>query len=145
SPRTKMTAADRTMRMADTPSAILRQRMKSILLFGLKSSIEVSRRSDRQCLELGRAAEDQDDEGMGAGHRSEHRRENTDRQGDGEAANRSRAEGHQTERGDQMGDVGVENGRPGFFVTRADGSEGRQAVAQFLAYSFADEHVGVDR
>ena len=65
-------------------------------------------------------------------------------QRDGESLDRTRTEREQTERREQVGNVGVENGGPRFFVAGADRRERRRAVAQFLADAFADQHVGVD-
>src|SRR6201990_1445544 len=125
--------------MSSTARPMLNLRRPRKLKFELWLKISMaSLLSDRQGLELA-AAVDQRRDGMGHRHRGEHRGEDTDEQRNAEALDRTRAHGHETERGEQVGDVRIENGRPGLVVTGAEGRQRRRAVAQLFADAFADQ------
>src|SRR5690348_5927185 len=101
--------------------------------------------SDPEGLELAAtSAVDQRGNRVGHGHRGEQRNDDADGQGDAEALDGARTHRHQGDGRDEVGDVGVDDDRPRFFVAGADRSERCRTVAQFLADTFADQHVGVD-
>src|SRR6185312_16959422 len=94
---------------------ILRQRRKSMLLWGLK----ISMRLHRECFQLAMAVDRRGDR-VRHRHRSEQRGEDADEERDAEALDRAGTQRHQSQRGEQVRDVGVQDRGPRFFVTRPD-------------------------
>ncbi len=91
------------------------------------------------------AAVDQGGDAARHRHRGVHRGQDADDQGDAEAADRAGAERGHRHAGQQRGDVGVGDGAGGLVVAGGDAGQRRVAVAQLLADSLVDQHVGVHR
>src|SRR6185436_4103209 len=97
-------------------------------------------------LPLGDAAAEQHlEEDLAAEEDGEQRRQDADRQRDGEALHGARAEVVQHDGGDQRGDVGVDDGDEGAVVAGLERLGGGLALGLFLPDSLVDEDVGVDR
>ena len=77
-------------------------------------------------------------------NRSEHRGDNSETEGNCEAAYRTCSELVKDNRGDNGGDVGVDNGNARTAETGMNGFRRAHAQTQFLAYSFKNQHVGVN-
>ena len=88
--------------------------------------------------------EHEPENGAGEEQGGEHRGDDAEGQGDGEALDRAGGLPEKDGRGNERGDVGVENGGESFVISRIDGRPERFAGGHFLAQSFVDEHVGVD-
>jgi hypothetical protein len=86
------------------------------------------------------------DQQPGDEDRGEDRGDDAEAQRDRKAAHRPRAHGEQDHRGDEGGDVGVDDRRPGLFIAKLDGA--RRALGGFaaiLADALEHQHVGIDR
>src|SRR5207342_47532 len=133
-------------------SDIQRRRMKSIWLsYGntLKGFMTAIRYSceplDGQRLELATTAVDQRRDAARHRHRGVHRGHDAGDQRHREALDRAGAECEQRHARQQCGEVGIGNRAGGLLVTAGDRCLGWYPGAQFFAYSFIDQHVGVDR
>ena len=68
----------------------------------------------------------------------------TESEGDGEALDRPASEEEQNSRGDDGGDVSIDDGHPGVREALIDGGRGSLAGANLFADALKDEHVGID-
>src|SRR5580704_18388755 len=75
----------------------------------------------------------------------EQRGHNAEAERDGKSAHRPGTDKEQHSRGDERRDVGVEDGRKRAREPGVDGSDGRAAAADLLAYALIDQHIRVDR
>src|SRR5688500_18418780 len=101
--------------------------------------------SDGNPLQFTASAVYQIDESTRYHHRAEHGSQDPQAQHNGKSLYRTRPERKQGDTCTQGSDVGIENGRPGTLVTCIYRSLRRHALSQFVAYTFINQHVGVDR
>src|SRR4030066_612632 len=101
--------------------------------------------ADGQPLDLAPAAVNQVYQGTRHHHPAEHGGNDAQAQYHGKTAHRSAAEHEQRDAGNQRGDIRVKNGAEGALVAGMDAGLRRVAVAQLLADTLVDQHVGVDR
>src|SRR5690606_629492 len=141
SPRTASETTATSSSTAEATKARCLRPRKSIRVCCLSMSMPA--RSDWQFAQFAPAVEEVR-QAPGQHDRREHRGQDADAQGDGEALDGPRAEVEQYDGGDQGGDVGVDDGRQGPLVAGVYARLRRVAVAQLFAYALEYQHVGVD-
>jgi hypothetical protein len=100
--------------------------------------------ADRQARQIALPAVDEINDHPRSDDRREHRSHDAESECDGKALDGARAEEKEHERSNKRRDIGIGDCREGLVVAGSNARYRRVAVAQFLANTLEDQHIGVD-
>ena len=101
--------------------------------------------ADRQLAHFFLAAVDQVDQSARDHYGAEYRGDNTQAMHHRKAAHRTRSPDQQRQAGNQCGDIRIDDGIERALITGLYRHLRRHAITQFLADTFIDQHIGINR